>query len=78
MKNDFPKCNTHLDCFANKEGCCIALKSEGFSDTNCTFYKTKQEVEAARLASYRRLVEIGREDLIEKYGGRITHEHKQI
>ncbi len=78
MKNDLPKCNTHLDCFANKEGSCIALKSEGFSDANCTFYKTKEEVEEARIASYRRLVEIGREDLIEKYGGRITHEHKQI
>ena len=78
MKNDFPKCNTHIDCFAKKDGCCIALKSENFSDIACTFYKTKQEVEEARLTSSRRLVEIGREDLIEKYGGRITHEHKQI
>ena len=73
MRKDFPKCNTHIDCFANKEGYCIALKSEGFSDVACTFYKTKEDAEEARLKSFRRLVEIGREDLIETYGRRKSY-----
>ena len=73
MSKDFPKCNTHIDCFANKEGYCIALKLENFSDVACPFYKTTQEVTEARLKSFKHLVEIGREDLIEKYGGRKSY-----
>lgn len=75
MRKDFPKCNTHIDCFANKDGYCIALKLENFSDVACPFYKTKQAAEEARLKSFGHLVEIGREDLIEKYGGRNKDEH---
>jgi hypothetical protein len=78
MRKVYPKCNTHIDCFANKDGYCIALKLEGFSEEGCVFFKTKQDAEIARDKSFRRLVEIGREDLIEKYGGRKTHEHQKI
>ena len=78
MRKDFPKCNTHIDCFANKEGYCIALKTGQVPSTNCPFYKTKQEALEARLESYKHLVEIGREDLIKKYGGQMTHGHQQI
>ena len=78
MRKVYPKCNTHIDCFANKDGYCIALKLEGFSGEGCVFFKTKQDAEIARDKSFRRLVEIGREDLIEKYGGRKTHEHQKI
>ena len=73
MRKVYPKCNTHIDCFANKDGYCIALKLENFSDVSCPFYKTKQEAEEARLKSVRHLVEIGREDLIEKYGGQKSY-----
>jgi hypothetical protein len=75
MKKDFPKCNIHSDCFANKAGYCLALKITEFPDKVCPFYRTKEEAENARDKSLRRLVEIGREDLIEKYGGQKTHEH---
>lgn len=75
MRKDFPKCNTHIDCFANKDDRCIALKLENFSDVACPFYKTKHAAEEARLKSFGHLVEIGREDLIEKYGGRNKDEH---
>ena len=78
MRKVYPKCNTHIYCFANKDGYCIALKLENFSDVACPFYRTKNEAEKARDKSFRRLVEIGREDLIEKYGGRKTHEHQKI
>ena len=75
MIEDFPKCNTHIDCFANKEGYCMILKPEDFSDVACPFYKTKQAAEVGRRKSFRRLIEIGRPDLIDKYGGRNPHEH---
>ena len=39
MRKVYPKCNTHIDCFANKDGYCIALKLEGFSEEGCVFFK---------------------------------------
>ena len=77
-KEEFSRCNLHTDCFANKGGCCVALKTGQVPSTNCPFYKTKQEASEARLESYKHLVEIGREDLIKKYGGQMTHGHQQI
>lgn len=38
-----PKCNTHKDCFANKQGKCVCLSKNDFHG-DCPFYKPGTEV----------------------------------
>ena len=60
-----PTCEEHPDCFACMEGKCTALSISGGQD--CAFFKPA-EVELAQCkASYRRLKEEGKHDLISKY-----------
>lgn len=54
------------DCFGNNGSnrCMVVCKKvEG----KCPFYQTKEQVEAGRQKAHRRLVDLGRDDLIEKF-----------
>ncbi len=44
-----PKCTTHEDCFAHKNGKCVCLKETDFSKKGCPFYKHKDEVDRAQM-----------------------------
>ena len=34
-----PECRMHKDCFANRGGRCVCLKSNDFGGRGCPFYK---------------------------------------
>ena len=60
-----PECIAHPDCFAWMEGRCTALKESG--GEGCVFYcLADTAIEEAR-QGFRKLVEMHRTDLIEKY-----------
>ena len=69
IRDDLPRCTAHAECFANQKGRCVALKY--VTDAVCPFFKTKQQAADSRHKAEKRLWDIGREDLIEKYGGEI-------
>ncbi len=37
-------CIDHLDCFANKNSICVALRNNDFGKRDCPFYKYKYDV----------------------------------
>ena len=41
-KKGFPKCDSHKDCFANKDGKCICLGDNDFGSKDCPFYKNNR------------------------------------
>ena len=45
---DLPDCNYHNDCFANREGKCIALTDTYFKRGYCHFYKNEKKLNAER------------------------------
>ncbi len=46
--DDCPVCNYHNDCFANREGKCIALTDTYFKRGYCPFYKNENKLNAER------------------------------
>ena len=70
-----PPCAVHPDCFACVEGYCTALripdgrvtKTKKAANDGCGFYKPIQQVKESGVRGYRRLKELGRRDLINKY-----------
>lgn len=38
---EYPKCSSHMDCFANKNGSCTCLSDNYFGKHDCPFYKKK-------------------------------------
>jgi len=60
-----PTCEEHPDCLACMEGKCTALSISG--GQGCVFYKPAEVELAQSKASYRRLKEEGKHDLISKY-----------
>ena len=40
----FPACNSHKDCFANKDSKCVCLSDNDFGKKDCPFYKPNTEV----------------------------------
>lgn len=60
-----PRCN-RADCFQNKLGVVCDLLME-HAGNPCPFYKTIPEAEVGKIEAHRRLVDLGRFDLIEKY-----------
>ena len=74
-RDSCPPCEKHLDCFACVEGYCTALripdgrvsKKKKAASDECGFYKPIQQVKESGIRGYRRLKEIGRRDLIDKY-----------
>ena len=72
-RDSCPPCTEH-DCFACVEGCCTALRipdgrvsKRKASSKDCNFYKPIQLVKKSGIRGYRRLKELGRRDLINKY-----------
>ena len=63
----------HKDCFANIDGRCVCLKDNNFKNKDCPFYKDKVKSNAQQSWIMRRLINIGRPDLAEKYSGRVTY-----
>lgn len=63
-----PACRKHPDCFACRDGRCEALSDNRFGRRRCPFYKTRDKNCAEQQRCLRRLVELGRDDLLEKYG----------
>ena len=61
------RCTAHRDCFANKDGVCVCLRDNDFHGKGCPFFKTTAQCDADRQKSYKRLVSIGRDDLVERY-----------
>lgn len=60
-------CLEHPDCFASIEGRCTALSYravDGHDNTDCVFYKSREQAEAEARKTYQHLKEIGRYDLI--------------
>ena len=45
---DLPNCNYHGDCFANREGKCIALTDTNFKRGYCPFYKNEDKLNTQR------------------------------
>lgn len=60
-----PECVEHPDCFAWMEGRCTALKESGGQD--CVFYCPAETAIAEARVCFRKLLEHGRTDLIQKY-----------
>jgi hypothetical protein len=52
------------DCFAYRHGCCGALANTDFGDEVCPFFSTREEADRQQAAAARRLVEIGRPELL--------------
>lgn len=60
----------HEDCFAfGIGGKCRVCIETNFHGKECPFYKTAYQRKHEHLDSVRRLMEMGRDDLLEKYGG---------
>ena len=45
-----PVCETHRDCFANKDGQCVSLSDNNFGERDCPFFKHKSEVDLKKVA----------------------------
>ena len=60
-----PECAAHPDCFAWKEGRCTALNESGGED--CVFYCSADIAAEKARQGFKRLMELKRTDLIQKY-----------
>lgn len=60
-------CDRHPDCFACKDGLCVALSDNSFGERDCPFYKTREQNRQEMKECLCRLVMKGRYDLIRKY-----------
>lgn len=70
MSKTCPPCEKKLDdCFACSAGRCTILSKTDFGERGCPFYKTRSQTAEERRASRQRLMDLGLENLIEKYGG---------
>lgn len=73
-RDSCPECTKHPDCFACMDGYCTALRipdgrvsKKKQANSECRFYKPRQEVRESGSRAYRRLKENGRMDLIIRY-----------
>lgn len=61
-----PVCYYHKDCFAYRHGKCEVLFSNDF-DGECPFYRSRSDNQKEQEECMRRLIRIGRRDLLDKY-----------
>ena len=61
-----PVCYYHRDCFAYRHGKCEVLYSNDF-DGECPFYRSRSDNQKEQEECMRRLIRIGRRDLLDKY-----------
>ncbi|MCI6697833.1 MAG: hypothetical protein MR488_01515 [Lachnospiraceae bacterium] len=62
-----PACFYHSDCFAYQKGKCRVLYSNDFDSGQCPFYRSRSDNRKELEACMRRLLRIGRRDLLDKY-----------
>ena len=60
------KCDRNK-CFQNICGVGCELLNEPITDRECPFFKTDDEVDEGRRKAHKRLIDIGRKDLIDEY-----------
>ena len=65
--NEFLDCFYHSDCFACANGKCMILCCNDFDDGECSFYRNLADNQKELEAGMRRLVRIGRQDLLVRY-----------
>lgn len=67
------------DCFANREGACLALKETYPGRRRCPFYKTREQRAFGLASSAARLESMGLEELIDypAYKKRVESEEKE-
>ena len=65
--NEFWDCSYHSDCFACKNGKCQILCCNDFDDGECSFYRNLADNQKEQETCMRRLVRIGRRDLLVRY-----------
>lgn len=65
MSKPKPKCS-EISCFQNKcaSYCDLLTENPGWP---CPFYKTEEEAERGRLEAHKKLVDMGRFDLINQF-----------
>ena len=64
---EFLNCYYHSDCFAYGNGKCMILCCNDFDDGECPFYRKITDNQKEQEACMRRLVRIGRQDLLVRY-----------
>ena len=64
---EFLDCYYHSDCFAYGNGKCVILCCNDFDDGECSFYRKITDNQKELEAGMRRLVRIGRQDLLVRY-----------
>ncbi|MCI7092991.1 MAG: hypothetical protein SPG98_06480 [Porcincola intestinalis] len=64
---EFLNCYYHSDCFAYGNGKCMILCCNDFDDGECPFYRKITDNQKEQEACMRRLVRIGRKDLLVRY-----------
>ena len=64
---EFLDCYYHSDCFAYGNGKCMILCCNDFDDGECPFYREITDNQKEQEACMRRLVRIGRHDLLVRY-----------
>ena len=70
--NEFLDCSYHSDCFAYKNGKCMILCCNDFYDGECPFYRSITDNQKELETGMRRLVRIGRQDLLVRYRKDLT------
>lgn len=79
-RRDFALCaHTEKNCFANRDGVCMALGDTNFGGRECPFYKTKEQRSFGLANSAARLESMGLEELIDypAYKTKIEAEKKR-
>lgn len=56
-----------IKCFSNIGGLGCTLLTEPITDHDCPFYKTEEEIDEGRAEAHKRLLAMGRRDLIDQF-----------
>ena len=68
---DAPECH-RTECYNSVEGKCIALGDNDFGRRECPFFVTFGQARESQKKCLKRLLDEGREDLIERYGDQLV------
>lgn len=68
---DAPECQ-RTGCYNNIKGKCVALEDNDFGHRGCPFFVPSEQVREEQKLCLRRLLDEGREDLIERYGDQLA------
>lgn len=68
---DAPECK-RTECYNCMKGKCVALEDNDFGHRECPFFVPSEQVREKQKLCLRRLLDEGREDLIEQYGDQLA------